>query len=87
MRGVTCSPTRLVIAGPHWASAFSVGRESWTRRIDGDPSLADDPPRPMLKPAGVGPPQWGKPERADPPKLSISCEKLTVDQNFVQIAD
>ena len=85
--GIACTSNRLVMVGPHWASAFSVGRESWTRRIDGTPSLADDLLRPMIKPAGVGPPQWGEPERADPSKISITCEKLTLDGNYVQIAD
>ena len=87
MLGVACSANRLVIAGPHWASGFSVGRESWTRRIDGDPSLADDLLRPMLKPAGLAAPEWGPHERADLSKVSISCEKLTVDQGWVRIAD
>jgi hypothetical protein len=85
--GVACSDKRLVLTGPHWASAFSVGRESWTRRIDGDPMLADDLLKPMRKPAGVGAPEWGEPERADASKVSITCEKLTVDQSWVQIAD
>jgi len=85
--GLACTSQRLVIAGPHWASAFSVGRESWTRRIDGDPSLADDLLRPMLKPAGVGPPEWGAPERPNPSNISITCERLTLDGTYVQIAD
>lgn len=87
--GVACDDHHYVVGGPHWASAFAIGKMSWTRRLDNDPSLPDFLARPMETPGGVQPPVWGDSggERANPDKLTVSCGRLTTDDNWVQIVD
>lgn len=87
--GVACDERHYVVGGPHWASAFAIGKMSWTRRLDNDPSLPNFVTRPMETAGGAQPLQWGEAggQRADPDKLAVTCGRLTTDDRWVQIVE
>lgn len=86
--GIACDDNGLVVAGAHWASAYGLGFQRWTRRIDADPSLPNHVVRVADSTPGVESIRIAKEQPAlGSTDVSFSCAPLEVDRGHARIAD